>query len=247
MQCCRKIINTLRLLFYFRLHVSLPNLVHYSAHQEMHLFKHFTFALLFFLQACVADDGPKSPLQWVNNKWLIHNPAFMRLGNEIDAVSTTHVGFDLYYHKWAACNTLASAPTGSSGRPNPELCGLDLESSNLSSRCGMYYDSEGGVRAGLVPHPKTLWRPCQGRWKPPFKKPKICEGLTYAEMQARVNGCNFMPSSNVEDQSERPWTKWRVAAFDSRGSNTVADVENKPWSTFKSIVIEVVNGQRQVD
>jgi hypothetical protein len=122
----------------------------------------------------------------------------MRLGNDSEPVSTTHVGFDLYYHKWGACNTLASALSGSSARP--ELCGLDLESSNLSARRSMYYDGEGGVRSGKVPHPKTHWWPCQGRWKPPIKKPEICEGLTYTEMQAGVNGCNFMPSSNLEDQ-----------------------------------------------
>jgi hypothetical protein len=209
----------------------------------MHLVKHSTFAFLFFTQACVADDSPQSRLQWVNDKWLISNPAFMRLGNESDPVSTTHIGFDLYYHKWGPSNTFAS---GSSGGPNPELCGLDFESSNLSSRCSMYYDGEHGVRAGTIPHPKTWWRPCQGRWIPPVKMPKNCEGLTYDQMQARVNGCIFVSATNVEDLSERPWIKWRVATFESRDSSTLAHVEGKPWSTFKSMVVEVVNGQRQV-
>jgi hypothetical protein len=210
----------------------------------MHFFKHSNFAFLLFTQACVADDGPKSPLHWVDDKWLIRNPAFMRLGNESDPVSTTHVGFDLFYHQWGPCNTIVS---GSSGRPNPGLCGLDFGISNLSSRCSMYYDKEGGVWAGLVAHPKTLWRPCQGRWIPPVKMPKNCEGLTYQQMQAKVNGCNFVSASNVEDLSERPWIKWRVAAFESRDSNILAEVEDKPWSRFKSIVVEVVNGQRQVN
>jgi hypothetical protein len=152
----------------------------------------------------------------------------MRLGNESDPVSTTHVGFDLYYHKWAPCSTSGSPPR------DPGLCGLDLDTSNAPARCGMYYDGEGGAASGEVPHPRTLWRPCQGRWMQPTKEPEKCKGLSYQQRVAGVNGCHYILVPNVEHQSERPWIRWRVAAFDAG---------RDPALGFKSITIELANGQ----
>jgi len=190
-----------------------------------------------------ADKCPKWGLKRSADKWLVENPAFMRLGNESDPVSTTHVGFNLYYPKWSICNTSVSTRTDSSCSSGPELCGLDTDISDRPARCGMYYDDD-YRRTGRVPHPNTLlWRPCQGRWQPPVKMPENCKGLTYDEVRAGVRGCQYTYRPDVEDESERLWAKWRIAAFKNI-PKLYSGAENKPWSTLESITIEVVNGQQ---
>jgi hypothetical protein len=185
----------------------------------MHLLIFNALAFLLGSLAHPTDQCPKPNPVWedlrldlINHKWQVTGPAFYRWGNESDPVSTTFVNFWLYYHKWDTCKASALAQNGLSCLHDPGLCGLDLEESKIPSLCSMYYDNSEGRRIGKSPHEKTLWRDCQGRFHPPVDYPENCKGLTPVEMMAGAKGCNYPPASNVENISERPWTKWRVAA-----------------------------------
>jgi hypothetical protein len=211
---------------------------------QMQLSTFLNFALLFASRSHANGYSLNSSLEWVKNKWTIENPEFTRLGNESDLVSSTSVAFQIWYHKWEACNTSTRGSTTASPQQDPDLCGLDLDTSYLPARCSLYYDGQLGAPQGQwpKPYPKTLWRTCQGRWKLTIKEAESCKGTPYGQRLSGAGPCGYDSTHRAEDESERLWIKWRVIAFEE-GLKLVNESKSSPWNSFKSITVEVVNGQ----
>jgi hypothetical protein len=102
------------------------------------------FTLSFPSHVHASDNPSNTSLEWIKNKWTIGSPAFTRIGQYRNPLSSTAIGFKLYYHKWNACKIPAPA--------DPELCGLDLEASKKFIRCSLHDESELG--GGPTPWPK---------------------------------------------------------------------------------------------
>jgi hypothetical protein len=94
-----------------------------------------------------------------------------------------------------------------------------------------------------IPWPKGIWRPCVGRWLPQVRDER-CRGLNLTQKIAGVGGCKYR-GPLVEDQSERPWLRWRIATFDEGPAPTV-DIKGNSSTYFRSMTVEIVNGQRSV-
>jgi hypothetical protein len=211
---------------------------------NMQLFIVATLAFLMPSYLHAYSDNPSNPsLDWMKDKWTIESPRFTRFGNATAILSSTGLEFKLYYNKWGACNRSARVPAASSSPLDPELCGLDFDASEVAVRCSLNDDGMLGDKYPPIPWPKTLWRPCVGRWLPKIRDER-CKGLNLTQKIAGVGGCKFRGPLE-EDRSERPWLRWRIAAFDEGAASTV-DLNGISSTYFRSMTVEMINGQRSV-
>jgi hypothetical protein len=196
----------------------------------MHLLTITAIAFMFSCHALAANNYTN--LTWVKNTWTIESPQFSHKADTIDPIASTNLGFKLYYHKWNACNTSSPAVVGSTAPPDPELCGLDLWTSEYWADCSSRFDAQ----------PNALWHACQGRYKPKTRDDR-CIGLVWYNMGS--NGCRNDPNRE-EDVSEREWVRWRIIKVDESKLPPKNASYRDPWEFYRSMTVEVVNGQRLV-
>jgi hypothetical protein len=212
----------------------------------MQLVTAIAFTFLFSLHAFADDDDLwkwTADLEWIKNVWTIESPAFARNGNATDPLSSTNLVFQLYYHKWEECNSSVSASADSASSQDPKLCGIDLETSRISARCSLFDDGQIGEKPNPEPWPKSLWHPCGGRWVIAAKDAR-CKGLNLTEKARGVRGCQY-DGRREEDQSERPWIRWRIVTFDE-GPVPIINGSKDASKRFQGMTVEIVNGQRLV-
>jgi hypothetical protein len=215
----------------------------------MQLLRFTVCALLFFLHSR-ADNLPSS-LEWPKNTWTIDTIEFSSWIRE----NSSHPGpslsghFYLYYDKRGPCTASPSSPTGSQSQPDQESCGIDMETSKVPILCRMCdtIPGQSNTLFGNITTRKPSWQECDGRRLDKYTESENCKGKTRNEKLKGVGGCiyRYDTVNSGEDKSERPWVKWRVAAFNI-GFLMWLDSYNEPSNFFRSITYEVVVGQRSV-
>jgi hypothetical protein len=75
-------------------------------------------------------------------------------------------------------------------------------------------------------------------------KDEKCKGLNLTEKFQGVRGCQY-DGRRAEDQSERPWIRWRIVTFDESPVPTINGSRDAS-KRFQGMTVEIVNGQRLV-
>jgi hypothetical protein len=204
-------------------------------------------AFLFSLHSRADDNPSNATLEWAKNRWMIKTLEFSRWRGEniTDPFPSLSGHFCFYYNKMGPCNTSTLAAIGPSSRLDPELCGIDLETSKIPTLCRMCNTRPGqtSLLGGKMVSLRPSWLGCSGRNLGRYFESEECKGKTQSEKLKGVEGCIYKYVD--EGESERPWVKWRVVAF-NQGFSLFLDSYNNPSNLFRSIVYEIVVGQRFV-
>jgi hypothetical protein len=192
----------------------------------------FFLALPVFSPPALADVIPSVPMDLLRDTWKIEALSFSRAKREGNrTVDFLDVHFNLYHPKFEECSLLEMSPNGSYRDNNwasaaefqdPNFC-VDWQKSRDVANCNSNGTS-------------TLWRPCSGRRL-------ISPGCS--------NQVPVIPSSDCpvgEDESERPWVKWRAVNLDEPEYSESKEIRDG-WIVdqsrpFRSLAIEIVSGQR---